>query len=483
MGNALNCGCGHHGPGNKMLASAGAARDEPRELDWSHADASKWEYPECEYGGQMSYFKDPVFVEGVELDKGLALLKSHPDAYDGIIYQTSMTDWPVDQQKYKLVKRTGAGFSVKGKSRGAGFTYIEAKYQALPSDVDVAPDEYTDSVLDNFQGQKLGTPMMPGRGQGCVDNPGLKIIGDVDPNDVAQGGVGDCWMLSAISGLAEFDGAVSKLFRNEIDEMPHDEFNTYTIRLWDLSQKPWQEVDIVVDERLCSKPDGHSLLGNTASVDGELWVCYLEKALAAHCGGWDKIDGGQPVHAWRMLTGCEDQYTFRDDDGDGFACMGCPDNDTLENSPHDGSQSLHYIDWPEVGGGGDERHKCEHDEMFEKMVAWDNQNYIIGAGTCSGSDSEDHQGIVDGHAYSVLRCVSVGGFDLLKVRNPWGKGEYKSGMWDDDGPGWEQHPEVKEKLKPVNADNGVFWVDKDEFFKYFSTVYLCAHDMGEFLKD
>ena len=25
---------------------------------------------------------------------------------------------------------------------------------------------------------------------------------------------------------------------------------------------------------------------------GELWVPYLEKAVAVHSGGWDKIDGG-----------------------------------------------------------------------------------------------------------------------------------------------------------------------------------------------
>ena len=31
----------------------------------------------------------------------------------------------------------------------------------------------------------------------------------------------------------------------------------------------------------------------------------LEKAVAAHCGGWDKIDGGQCTHAWALLTGCQ----------------------------------------------------------------------------------------------------------------------------------------------------------------------------------
>ena len=33
-------------------------------------------------------------------------------------------------------------------------------------------------------------------------------------------------------------------------------------------------------------------------------------------------------------------------------------------------------------------------------------------------------------------------FDLAKVRNPWGSGEFESGMWNDNGDGWSDHPEV-----------------------------------------
>ena len=112
--------------------------------------------------------------------------------------------------------------------------------------------------------------------------PGLKIIGDIDPGDVNQGGVGDCWMLSAISALAEFDGAVTRLFLKTegIAEMPREGPNTYTVTLYDLAT--WEPVDIVVDERLASKADGSGLLGCSPSDDGELWPCYLEKAMAAH---------------------------------------------------------------------------------------------------------------------------------------------------------------------------------------------------------
>jgi hypothetical protein len=67
------------------------------------------------------------------------------------------------------------------------------------------------------------------------------------------------------------------------------------LKLWDL--KTWKEVDIEVDERLCANPDKKKLLlGAKPAPDGSLWGAYLEKALAAHVGGWEKIEGGQPAH-------------------------------------------------------------------------------------------------------------------------------------------------------------------------------------------
>ena len=74
-------------------------------------------------------------------------------------------------------------------------------------------------------------------------------------------------------------------------------------------------------------------------------------------------------------------------------------------------------------------------------------------------------------------------FGMMKVRNPWGQGEIEDGMFDDDGPGWDRYPQIKKKLKPVVADDGIFWLTKEEFFKHFQTIYLSASDMTEFLED
>jgi len=394
-------------------------------------------------------------------------------------------DWPEDQQKYTLVTRTGSGFSVK-ETPGGGFTWIAVKYQALHADCEVDHgDDYTEGILATYEGKALGPPLMPGRGMGVADVPSLKIIGTTEPNDVAQGGVGDRWMLSAISGMAEFEGAIEHVFRKtDWKSMPADDFNHYTITLFDLPT--WEEVDIVIDERLCSNADSRGLIGNQPSVDGELWVCYLEKAMAAHCGGWDKIDGGQCTVAWAMLTGCKDQYTMKHKDGK-WKCFGSRNPNTGEldaqcNSPKDRKGGLWPMDWPKVGGGGSL--PLSDDELFDDMCEWDATNYIMGAGTQAGSDTHDHQGIVDGHAYSVITCVKQAGgseFDMVKVRNPWGQGEFKGGMWVDDGEGWDDHPEVKDALDPVQADDGVFWVSKEEFFQFFGTLYVCALDMTEFV--
>ena len=82
-----------------------------------------------------------------------------------------------------------------------------------------------------------------------------------------------------------------------------------------------------------------------------------------------------------------------------------------------------------------------------------------------------------------MENVAGSGCDLLQVRNPHGRGEMENGRWDDDGPGGDEHPEVRDELQPEQRDDGIFWMSKEEFVTYFDTVYLCAKDMTKFLTD
>lgn len=68
---------------------------------------------------------------------------------------------------------------------------------------------------------------------------------------------------------------------------------------------------------------------------------------------------------------------------------------------------------------------------------------------------------------------------MLLIRNPHGKTEFE-GRWrytDDCTDDWDQHPDVKEELNPNLADDGLFWMQKEDFFHFFGTVYLLAQDM------
>lgn len=130
-----------------------------------------------------------------------------------------------------------------------------------------------------------------------------------------------------------------------------------------------------------------------------------------------------------ILAGCPDQYTImRDEAKGGFGAYGAFNPNTqrmekLSNSPHDGFQGLWPMAWPEEGGGGDFNTRISENELFERMCAWDDAGYIIAAGTRPGSDTNSTDGIVDGHAYTVLDCENDvcghEGIDLIKVRNPW----------------------------------------------------------------
>jgi len=449
-------------------------------------EESKWEFQKKD-GWQInlctSNKTEPIEVDTEE--EAIHMVKKNPKAFFGCMWIQEGYSGKAKVYPRSCVFYEG-GFAANEHQPDATGA-MKATYQMLPKQVTVEPDAYTDRCLSHYNGRQLSSKS-PGRGQGVFDHPGLRIVEDIDPSDVCQGGVGDCWFLSALSALAEFDDAVTILFkkRKDLHLPPKDTFNQYTISLYDL--KTWRPVDVVIDERLIWDDQRRDLLSAQPGKAGDLWPCLIEKAVAAHCGGWDKIDGGQCTHAWRLLTGCKHVYTIRRE-GDEFRCYGAynPNEERWEelaNSPHDGFQGLWPMKWPDVGGGGGLDQSLSQEELFARMCAWDDSNFIMGGGTKSGSDTEMTNGIVDGHAYTVLSCVDDAGgcgFDMVKVRNPWGHQEFDCGDWRDGGPNWERYPKVYEACgRPIKKDDGIFWMERENFFDYFGTVYLCAHDMAEF---
>lgn len=139
--------------------------------------------------------------------------------------------------------------------------------------------------------------------------------------------------------------------------------------------------------------------------------------------------------------------------------------------------------WPL--GDDDSDGNISKSDLFYKMSKWSAANYLMGAGTKGDSDSNTTNGLVDDHAYSVVRCLHhVAGtkVNLVQVRNPWGKGEIEDGEFADNGPGWQKYPKIKEEIKPTVSDDGLFWLTEREFFRFFERVFLSAADMKKHLR-
>ncbi|CAB9517254.1 Calpain-3 [Seminavis robusta] len=470
------------------------------------APKSKWMLEKVKFSGQfdcnaMGQWED---IHGKRIDKGIKKFTAHPEKYAGLVFNTKMRfAHNTKTCVYTLIHREGTTLiKPQNVSEDGDMTLMMYKYRHLtPMPNDTLPlvkqDAYTWDM--KYNGQLLhdrdNPPLLPGRGMGVGDTPNLKIIGDIDPADITQGYVGNCWLLSGIAALAEFDGAIKRLFRKtkNLDSMPGDGPNLYTVSLYDLTT--WKEVDIVIDESLCGHPDRQNeLLGAQITEDGELWVSYLEKAFVVHCGGgWDDIEGGHCTHAWSMMTGCKEQYFIRKNYHTGkYNCSAKYDMFTkqwkeLQNQPrHKDMAGLEPIAWPKVGGGGAMGLEISQDELFMKMFAWDQVDYIVGASSKGTSDDEVADGMVRNHCYSVIDAhhnVAGTGIDLLKVKNPWGHGEVEEGQFGDTGCGWEDYPQIRALLNPVVADDGIFYLTKEEFFEFFDHMYLSACSMTQYKED
>mmetsp|Transcript_43880 Transcript_43880/g.121994 ORF Transcript_43880/g.121994 Transcript_43880/m.121994 type:complete len:759 (-) Transcript_43880:115-2391(-) len=309
----------------------------------------------------------------------------------------------------------------------------------------------------------------PGRGEGLGDQlTDVDMIQGVDPNDMQQGGLGDCWLISSFAALSEFPSQVCKLV--EPNTIAKD--GKYTVNLYDYSQK--KVVPVVVDDRI---PLGQGGLPRFTGFtkDDEIWPCIFEKAVAKLAGSYENIDGADPAFALGMLTGTpsSDLVEFMLNQGSWI----CLVPDFRSSNPHDKSNGMFYKNWPD-GTSGDQGRPGS--TVLKLLAEYDQKNYLMCCGSHAGSDKDLNSfGVVQGHAYTIIAVelnVAGSGFDMLMLRNPWGTGEW-TGDWSDQSDMWTRYPNVKKTLGYEFADDGIFWIEASDFFKNYSSVMVCCKSM------
>ncbi|KRX00415.1 hypothetical protein PPERSA_03636 [Pseudocohnilembus persalinus] len=251
----------------------------------------------------------------------------------------------------------------------------------------------------------------------------LTIFQGISPQDIKQGALGDCYLLSSLSALAEHQSQnlISRLF--EIKNVNQ----TGVYGVWLCIMGEWQLVTLddffpctVYRNPAYSKANGP-----------ELWVLLIEKAYAKVYGNYKKIEAGLTGNAVRDLTG----------------------------------SSYIYLDNEDV------------DATWKMICEYDNNQNILTAGSQSdtrGVEFIKDNGVVSGHAYSILDHAVVQDNEgnecrILKLRNPWGSHEW-TGKFSDNSEAWR--PEDKEKYDVKHRDDGIFWIPIEDYCKLYAETTI-----------
>ena len=308
------------------------------------------------------------------------------------------------------------------------------------------------------------------------------------PLDVKQGGLGDCWLVSAMAAIAEFPFLVRRLFKQT--ELAED--CRYDVRLYDMTEQRWDVVTI--DDRLpfAKKPKyyGNIMMAKPTG-DGEVWPCLLEKAAAKLVGSYGKLDGGFAGVALEMLTGKPTISIKMSPDGGTHECGRFFCRPADKSSPlvpatvhlrridsQDNPLKYYYCDDPVAEEYGVPSELNDSDELWERLHTFDQQGCLV---VCSSRGSGE--GVIGGHAYSVIQFVQVDDevddetgepLRLVQIRNPHGRNEFHGRFSDGDG-AWEDYPVAASECGMDDPDqhdkkDGAFWMSFADFMRLFKRV-------------
>jgi hypothetical protein len=257
---------------------------------------------------------------------------------------------------------------------------------------------------------------------------------NIEPADVKQQDLGNCYFVSAVASVAEFPRLIYQLFRTTSVNLN----GYYELVLF--IDGEWQV--IILDDYFAVK-SGSSATRFAAPNGEELWVMLLEKAWAKINGGYANIVGGEEKDSFYALTGFVSDFF--------------------------------------------DHKKISLDELWVSISSAEINNEIMSASTPNGKSPDEKlpNGLILGHAYTLLGTVTIikngKQVRLVNLRNPWGEKEW-NGDWSDYSSLWT--PELKKNAKFLEAKNdGIFFMTLEDFFTNFFESTICRVKYGSTVKN
>lgn len=146
----------------------------------------------------------------------------------------------------------------------------------------------------------------------------------IDPYDIIQGALGNCYFMCSLSAIANSKGGPNKI-KNMIRANGD---GTFSVRLYRPINKRSREelqnniksttvgfeaVEVVVEADIWYNKNEDNALYARSQDENEMWPLILEKAYAKLMGGYDEIDAGFSEEAYAVLTGTPRRsYEFSD---------------------------------------------------------------------------------------------------------------------------------------------------------------------------
>ncbi|KZP28279.1 cysteine proteinase [Athelia psychrophila] len=267
--------------------------------------------------------------------------------------------------------------------------------------------------------------------------------------DVVQGACDDCGFLSAIAAVSTREGLIEKLCVARDEKVGIYGFIFCVDGDWR---------DVIIDDQLFIK--------------SPRWESLDAKQQALYHGDRDKYEGvgrkGSSIlyfaksrsenETWVPLI----EKAFAKLHGDYQSLIGQSTNEAIEDLTGGISDSIYLNDI------------MDPDLFWEKYLLRASDDMLfscfIDAPKGTPTNSSYVRGIVMDHAYAVLKAIEFRGKRFLKIRNPWGKSEWK-GRWSDGSEEW--NGEWLDALKALDhsfGDDGVFVMEYCDFLEHWEGI-------------